>query len=594
MPKFLKILLGSCLGTILGLGLLFFIGFLIIVGAASSGDEKPSVAANSILELDMGTIPELTNNVQPSGGFSFELEMDDVLGIHDVIRAIKKAKTDDNIKGIYLNSMAAPGGISKLRLLRSALVDFREDGKFVTSYASNYDQTAYFLATAGDEIYMGPQGILDMRGLGAERMFYKGAMDKMGVKMDIFWAGDFKSATEPYRRTNMSEQSKLQTRQYLSAMWKYMSEDIATARGITPEQVTAYANNMSGWDEGRAKELGLVDGVWRQTEMEAHLRELVGFEEGDKLEKIGVAEYFSARLNKLKGRGDEVAVLFAEGGIINGEGVEGNIGDNKYVDELERLANDDDVKAVVLRVNSGGGSASASENIWYAAEQLKAAGKPFVVSMGAVAASGGYYIAAGADSIYAEPTTITGSIGVFMMFPILKELTEDKMGLTTDTVNITRNANAFSPFRGLGEEEKALLKRRSEAIYDIFLERVSEGRGIPLEDVKKLAGGRVYAGDRALEIGLVDRLAGLDEAIAGAAALADLTEDEYSVGEYPRIGSQLERLLKQLLGEDAVGNLAESTIREQLGNENYQHLQVLKAATEMREPQARLTETVKF
>ena len=596
MSNFFKVFFGSCLGVVVGLGVLMFLVVAGIAGIAGSSEQKPTVSANSILELELAVVPELTNNVPSGGGLAdFELDPDPVLGVHDLIRTIEKAKTDDDIKGIYLNSSFAGGGITKLRMIREALNDFRSDGKFVVSYAPFYDQSAYYLATAGDEIYLGPLGAVDMRGLGAERMFYKNMLDKVGVKMEVFWAGDFKSATEPFRRTEMSDSSKLQTRQYLGAMWGYMVDDIAASRNITPRAVRDYADDMTGWEEQRAVDAKLVDGVMRRSEVDARLHELVGFEADKKLKTISQEDYFAARLRPLKGRGDEVAVLYAEGNIVDGKGSQGGIGDKKYVEEIEKLMNDDDVKAVVLRINSGGGSASSSENIWYAMENLKAAGKPFVVSMGNVAASGGYYIAAGADSIFAEPTVITGSIGVFMMFPLAKELLNDKLGITTDTVNISRNANAFSPFRALGEEERALLERRTEGIYQTFLERVAEGRGMSVEEVRRLAGGRVYAGDRALEIGLVDRLAGLDAAIASAAGLAGLGDDDYSVGEYPRIKPPLEQLLEDLLGSDAAGGgFAEAAVRDQLGEEAYRHYQFLKETTEMRTPQARLTEIVSF
>lgn len=595
MSNFFKVFFGSCFGVIFGLGALMFLVVAGFASLASSGEQKPTVEANSILELDLSTVPELTNNVQPSGGLEDLVNDEDVLGVHDIIRVIERAKDDDDVKGIYLNSSFAGGGMTKLRLIREALEDFKADGKFVVSFAPFYDQTAYYLATAGSEIYMGPLGAVDMRGLGAERMFYKNMLDKIGVKMEVFWAGDFKSATEPFRRDNMSEESKLQTRQYLSAMWGYMVDDIAAGRGIDPATVREYADDMTGWQDQVAVDKKLIDGIWRRSEVDARLHELVGFDEDKKLKTISMEDYFGARLKKLKGRGEEVAVLFAEGSIVDGKGDIGEIGDKKYVEEIEKLINDDDVKAVVLRVNSGGGSASSSENIWYAMEELKAAGKPFVVSMGSVAASGGYYIAAGADSIFAEPSVVTGSIGVFMMFPLAQEMLNDKLGITTDTVNISRNANAFSPFRELGEEERDILKRRTEMIYNTFLERVAEGRDIPVARVREIAGGRVYSGERALEIGLVDRLAGLDEAIASAAALANMSEDDYSIGQYPAIKSPLQRLLEDLLGEDAVGgSFAEATLREQLGEEAYQHYMFLKETTEMREPQARLTEIVNF
>ncbi|SER39900.1 signal peptide peptidase SppA [Neolewinella agarilytica] len=595
MSNFFKILLGSCLGTAIALIAMFFIGFSAIVGLASSGEQKPKVEANSILTLDLASVPELTGNAPLDGGFGFDFDTDEVVGLHDVVRSIEKAKTDDNIKGIYLSSMTNGVAYTSLRTVRQALEDFRESGKFVVSYAPLYEQRAYYLASAADEVYMGPLGAVDFRGLGAEIPFYKNMLDKVGIKFEIFYAGDFKSATEPYRRTEISDNNRVQTRQYLEGLMKYMLQDIGASRNIDPAQLRTYADEITGWKDQAAVEAGLIDGIKRRTEVDARLHELVGFDMDQKLKTIDLQDYFEARMKKLKGGGSsEVAVLIAEGSIVDGKGDLGAIGDKKYVDEIERLTEDDDVKAVVLRVNSGGGSASSSENIWYAAEQLKAAGKPFVVSMGDYAASGGYYVAAGADSIFAEPTTITGSIGVFMMFPIVKELMNDKIGINFDTVNTARNSNAFSTFRGLGDEERTVLKARTEMIYNTFLQRVADGRDIPLGTVKEIAGGRVYTGERAIEIGLVDRLGGLDEAIRSAANLASLESDDYSVGHYPRIKPPLEQLIEDLLGEDAAKGFGNAALKDQLGEENYEYFQLIRETTRAQGAQARMTEMVKF
>ncbi|MFT6000273.1 MAG: protease-4 [Neolewinella sp.] len=595
MSNFFKILFGSCLGTLLALGGLFVIGISAVAGLASSGEQKPAVENNSILKLDLTQVPELTGNVDANSGFSgFELNMDEVIGVHDVIRTIERAKTDDNIKGIYLNSGMQSGGFSKLRLIREALADFKEDGKFVVSYAPFYEQSAYYLSTAADEIYVGPLGVIDFRGIGGEIMFYKGMMEKIGVDVEIFYAGQFKSATEPFRRKNMSDQSREQAREYLGAMFTFMVDDIAEARGLSSADIRSRANTMAGWKGEEAVTSGLIDGIKRRSEVDTRLRELVGFEADEKLKTISHEKYFAARMSKLKGRGNsEVAVLIAEGSIIDGKGANGSIGDTKYVKELERLTEDDDVKAVVLRVNSGGGSASSSENIWYAAEQLKAAGKPFVVSMGSVAASGGYYIAAGADSIFAEPSTITGSIGVFMMFPQDDGLMS-KIGITLDTVNTAKHANGFSPFRPLDEEERAVLQQRTKAIYATFLQRVADGRDIPLERVKEIAQGRVYAGNRALELGLVDRLAGLDEAIASAARMANLDPDDISVGHYPKIKPPLQQLIEDLLGEDVAKGFGNAMLKDQLGDKNYEYFQMMKEVTQSQGVQARMPVKINF
>ncbi|OAV44272.1 signal peptide peptidase SppA [Lewinella sp. 4G2] len=595
MPNFIKILFGSCLGTLLALGVLFFLFFSVIAGLANADKEEPEIKANSLLELDLTTVPELTGN-QPMDQFSFELDSDGALGLHDIVRAIEKAEKDDDIKGIYLNSMTQAGGFTKLRAIREALASFRAAGKFVVSYAPAYEQNAYYLASAGDEVYVGPLGVVDFRGLGAEIPFYKNMLDKIGVRFEVFYAGNFKSATEPYRLTEISDSNRLQTREYLTGLWNMMSEDIAATRNLEPATVRGFANQLTGWRGEEAVEAGLIDGVFRRNEVDARLRERLGLQKHEKIERVSIDDYFDARLKKLKGKDDEVAVLFAEGTIIDGKAEPGGIGDKNYVKVIDKLAEDDDVKAVVLRVNSGGGSASSSENIWYAFEKLKDTGKPLVVSMGSVAASGGYYIAAGADSIFAEPSTITGSIGVFTMFPMVDELMNDKLGINFDTVNTAQYSNAFSPFRPLQEGAKEVLTDRTKMIYETFLDRVAEGRpGMNKEQVRRAAGGRVYTGVRALEIGLVDRLGDLDDAIASAATLAGLDQDDISVGQYPKVKSPIEQLIETYLGEDALPpSVGASVVRKQLGEQNYQHFELLRDMSQMNKAQCRLPVVINF
>ncbi|MEM9526152.1 MAG: S49 family peptidase, partial [Bacteroidota bacterium] len=303
MSNFFKILFGSCLGTIVGLGVLFFLGISIFAGIAGSAEQKPTVSANSIMTLDLSVVPELTGNtpLDPGFGFNLELDMDEVLGLHYIVCTIEKAKEDDDIKGIYLNSMYQAGGFTKLRIIREALTDFRSSGKFVLSYAPAYDQSAYYLASAGDEVYMGPLGAVDFRGFGADIPFYKEMMDKVGVRFEVFYAGDFKSATEPYRRTNMSDENRLQTRQYLTALWEYQIADVAESRELSEAKVRSFANEVTGWKDQVAVDAGLVDGIKRRSEVDERLHELVGFEEDKKLNKISIEKYFSAKMKKLRG-----------------------------------------------------------------------------------------------------------------------------------------------------------------------------------------------------------------------------------------------------------------------------------------------------
>ena len=593
MPNFLKILLGSCLGTLIALALLVVIGVSVVGGLAANSQDKPEVVSNSILTLDLQGLPELSGNAQDDDPFA-ALKGEEKLGLHDVVRAIEAAADDDNIKGIFLNDGVTGVPFTTLRTLRQAIVDFKASGKFVVSFSPYYDQSAYYLGSAADEIYVGPLGVVDFRGLGAEIPFLKNALDQAGIKFEIFYAGDYKSATEPLRRTSISPQNREQTKIFLEDLFGVMIDDIAAGRNIDRAALRTAADSITGWRDQEAVSAGLIDGIRHRGEIDRLLHEKVGFDEDEKLRSIDVSEYYAAKLSKLTGGDDEVAVLIAEGGIVDGSGDIGGIGDKKYVNEIEKLRKDDDVKAVVLRVNSGGGSASSSENIWYAIEQLKAAGKPVVVSMGDYAASGGYYIAAGADSIFAEPTTITGSIGVFVTFPIVRELMEDKIGINFDTVNTAANANAFSPFRELGDDERRLLNIRTQSIYGTFVGRVAEGRGLPVERVREIAGGRVYSGIEARKIGLIDAFGGLDEAIASAAGLAGMEADDYSVGHYPRMKPALEALIEELVGSDDDNQVVNGVIKQQLGARNYEHFQLMRDLTRAREPQARLPLVLTF
>ena len=443
---------------------------------------------------------------------------------------------------------------------------------------------------------MGPLGVVDFRGLGVEIPFYKNLLDKVGIRIEVFYAGNFKSATEPLRLTEISDSNRLQTREYLSEIWKMMSDDVAASRNLPAATVRSLANNLAGWKDQMAVDAGLVDGIYRRGEVDARLHELLGTEADKKIRAIDMDDYFAARLKKIKGGEDQVAVLFAEGSISDGKADPGGIGDKNYVAEIDKLAEDDDVKAVVLRVSSGGGSASSSENIWYAFEKFKATGKPFVVSMGTVAASGGYYIAAGADQIFAEPSTITGSIGVFMIFPIVSELMNDRIGINFDTVNITQHANAFSPFRPLSKDARDVLKSRTSMIYETFLDRVAEGReNMTREEVRRYAGGRVYTGQKALEIGLVDELGDLDDAIASAAALAGLDAEEVSIGQYPKLKSPIEQLIETYLGEDALpDNVSAKMVRGQLGEEAYAQFKLLRDMSRVEKAQCRLPVVINF
>lgn len=595
MSRFLKIVLGSCLGSLIAVVMVPLILISVFASKASSvaGESKPVVKANTILYFDMEKgIPELTGNIAISG---FDFENKEAIGLHDLIRALKEAAKDDNIKGLYLRNMSVPAPLTTSRALRNAVLEFKESGKFVLAYAPYYEQSGYYLASTADKVYLGPLGIVDFRGLGAEVPYFKNALDKAGIKMEVFKVGDYKSAVEPFLRSDMSPENREQTKIFLEDLFGTMLADISRDRGISVAKLRQAADEMAGWKDEAAMTDGLVDGILTQTEIDRLLHDQLGLDYDKSLTTMSVDDYFRARLSALKGGKQEIAVLIAEGSIVDGKGDAGSIGDKKYVKEIDKLTKDKDVKAVVLRVNSGGGSASSSENIWYAMERLKEAGKPVVVSMGDYAASGGYYIAAGADKIIAEPTTITGSIGVFTTFPILKELMNDKIGINFDTVNTSRNSTALSTFQDITPEQRAVLTSRSGYIYQQFMQRVADGRKMPVKRVEEIAGGRVYSGNDALDLGLVDELGSLDEAVLAAADLAGLGED-YQAKLYPGIKPALERFIEDLLGmggDDDI-RLSDRVLRQELGEEYFQHYRLLRDMSQAQGVQARLPLVVRF
>ncbi|MEL6392799.1 MAG: signal peptide peptidase SppA [Bacteroidota bacterium] len=590
--SFFRLVFASCLGTAIALLLLFFLGAGLVGNLLAPTEEVAPVTANSILRLDLPVeLPELTGNTVNT---SFSLDNRSEPGLYDIMRTIRTAAKDDNIKGIYLSQSAINAQPASIRQLRDELLKFRETGKFIISFSPNYFQAGYYLASAADEVYLGPMGLLDFRGLGAEIAFLKPMLDKIGVNFEVFYVGDYKSATEPLRQAEISAENREQTKEFLEDIFAEIVADIAESRNLSAAEVRNHAAKITGWREAELLNSGLIDGISQRVEVEAKLRQRLGLSSNQRINSIGLIDYYNSRISPQNGGSDQVAVIVAEGTIVDGQGTYGSIGDRRYVELIQQAQRNDKVKAVVLRVNSGGGSASASENIWAAIEDLKAAGKPFVVSMGDVAASGGYYIAAGADSIFALPSTITGSIGVFNVFPVATELMNDRIGINFDTVNTTPYANAFSPFQGLSQTEKDLFKERAQIVYDQFMARVAEGRGLDRDYVGEIARGRVYAGRKAQDIRLVDRMGDLDEAIASAAGLAGLGSD-YSVGFYPRMGQPYERLIEELLGVDSdQRDFSARILREQLGDNAYEHFELLRELTQSQGIQAKLPLIINF
>ncbi len=566
MSQFVKFLFASCLGTALALGLLTFIGFSWIAGLASTATEKEAVSIrpNSVLELDFKQpIPEKTNNL-PMEPFDFDNEQ--ILGLTDMVAAIHRAKEDADIKGIYLNGSQLVAGKATTTTLRQAIADFKTSGKFVISYASFYSQGAYYLASVADSVLMSPQGAVDFRGYSSMVPFYKGMLDKLDVQMRIFYCGKYKSATEPFRLDKMSAESKMQTREYLTVLNDILMQDIAASRNIPEAELRQIADRFDGFSGEKSVRTRLVDRLVYEDEVYTMLRKKLGINEKDKLNRIGLADYFKSRGKKLDvSVKDKIAVIYAEGTIFDGsKGQAGDIYDGEYMKMIRKIRQDDNIKAIVLRVNSPGGSSLSSDNILRELDLCKKAGKPIVVSMGDVAASGGYYISCHADSIFAERSTITGSIGVFGMIPILEKTMRNKLGITYDTVRTGKYSNFGTPFFDFSAEEAALIQGRVDGIYQDFLSKVAVGRKRTPEQINEIAQGRVWTGQKAKEIGLVDDIGGLDRALASAAKLAGI--EKYRTTEFPRTKSGMEQLIDKFTNKkDRDDSVKSWLVREELG-----------------------------
>jgi len=541
--------MASCLGVLLAGIALFGILFMVGASAASSAMNKKSVVkTNSVLKLTLkDPIPELTGNAPSTGGF--ELETKKVVGLHDLIAALEHAKTDDKIKGLLLDVSSVGTGRAGASNLRDAIIDFKESGKFVYAHSTYYTQGTYYLASVADKLYVHPLGGVDFLGFAATIPFLKDMLDRLEIDMQVFYAGQFKSATEPYRRYNMSEQAKLQTREYLEGLYKIYLNDISESRGISTQQLSEIADNYLLRNADDAVNYKMVDGKKYWDEILTMLKDDLGLDEDDKINATSLRTYARDHVSKtdftIK---DRIAVVYMEGTIVDGQGEVGSVGGDKYAKIIRKLRQDDKVKAIVVRVNSGGGSGLASDIMWRELELAKAAGKPYVASMGDVAASGGYYVACNADTIYAEPNTITGSIGVFAMIPSLEDMLKDKVGVTFDTVKTGPYAHGLTPFFDISPAEGKILQSGVEEFYEIFLKRVSDGRGMTRDQAHEIAQGRVWTGEKAMDIKLVDAMGGLDDALATAANLAGLTQ--YRVAEYPKIKDQFERILDELQNKD--------------------------------------------
>lgn len=556
MRQFFKFVFASCLGVFLAFVLVFVVLFsimgVLVSGLSTAKPEKISPNSALLVELNQ-MIPEKTDNV-PLNPFAFKQES--VLGLHDIVELIQKAADDKNIKLLYLNLNSSGLGNVTARNLREAILQFKESGKPVIAYAHAYSQSNYYLASAADKIYLNPIGNVSFEGFGVIIPFFKNMLDKLGIEMQVYYAGQFKSATEPFRYDKMSEQNRLQTKEFLDQMYRVFLSDISTSRNLSIDSLHQIADQYLSRNADSALALGLIDGIKYEDEVIDELKSLIGLNTDDKLKLVSLNTYFTAnpKTDLTERSKSKVAVVYAEGEINDGAETPGEVNGDQYVKILRKINKDKNVKAVVLRINSPGGSVLASERILRELQLIKDKNIPVVVSMGDVAASGGYYIACASDKIFAESNTITGSIGVFTLLPNVQKLMNQKLGITFDTVKTNKYATSFNALYKLNADESEIIQKDVEKIYERFLTIVSNARSMDKNAVHEIAQGRVWTGSKAKEIGLVDEIGGLQEALNYAAQLAEI--DSYKITSFPRTKDPLEQLLEQLTsksGDDILG-----------------------------------------
>ena len=559
------------------------IGAMCIVGMIASGSSAKDVSENSVMVLNMsGMLDERSES-----SFMDELNGGTVgtIGLDDVLEAIGKAKDNDKIKGIYIEAgMLSADSYASLAAIRNALLDFKKSGKWIVAYGDVYTQGTYYVASVADKVFLNPSGQIDWHGISSQPVFLKGLMAKFGVKMQLAKVGTYKSAPEMYTADKMSDANREQVTAYVNGIWQNVCKAVSESRKISVEQLNAYADNFITLNDPKDfVKYKFVDKLIYTDQIDAEINKLLKQDADDNINTVSLAEMKVVKSKEEKG--EEIAVYYAYGNIVdNATGGmlsnEHNIVSKTVCDDLKALMDDDDVKAVVLRINSGGGSAYASEQIWHYVEMLKKE-KPVVVSMGGMAASGGYYISSGANWIVAEPTTLTGSIGIFGMFPDFSGLLTEKLGVKFDEVKTNKHSAFGTPARPFNEEEMRYLNNYIDRGYALFRSRVAQGRKMKVEQVEKIAQGRVWLGQDALKVKLVDELGGLDKAVAKAAQLAKLKE--YHTAAYPGKTSWVDQLLNNLSGESYINTQA----RQALG-EYYEPFMLMKDINNQSAIQARI------
>lgn len=537
MKDFFKVMLATVAGLVLFSIITTVLSVISLVGIAAIGSTKTEVKPNSVYHLVLNGA--ITDRVSENPLAMLSEDMNQGLGLEDILSSIEKAEKNENIKGIYLDIKTIETSYATIQEIRDALIEFKESGKFVIAYADNYTTGLYYLASAADKIYMNTQGVIDWRGMSGQTVFFKDLLDKLGVRMQIFKVGTYKSAVEPFTTMEMSPASREQTMCYINSIWNNILDAVTAERNISREQLLAYADNgLLMIDTEESVKCGMIDSVLYKNDMDKVLASMLQLEEGKKPAKLSHSKMLDITDSDIKSlAADKIAVYYAEGDIVD-QGKKGIVS-GKVAKDLRELREDDDVKAVVLRVNSGGGSAFGSEQMWYEVEQLKAV-KPVVVSMGDYAASGGYYISCAANYIIAQPATLTGSIGIFGMVPEVEKLAR-RLGVAMETVSTNKLGGMDNLAKPMNSDAKALMQLNINQGYELFVKRCADGRGMTTDAIKAVAEGRVWTGEDAIEIGLVDALGGIDDAVAKAKELAGAADA--IVTTYPEKKSVFEEYL---------------------------------------------------
>lgn len=585
MKDFIK----SVLATMVGIfGFFIVMGVLTmmsIIGMVASSSAAQNVEENSVFVLNLsGTISDQgTDN--PLSLFTGDDSQS--TGLNNILSAIKKAKTNDDIKGIYIEAGALITNYATLQEIRNALADFRKSGKWIVAYGDYYTQGAYYVASVANKVYINPKGIVDWHGIGAQTMFYKDFMAKFGVKCEVVKVGTFKSATETFTEEKMSDANRLQTQTFINGTWQNICTAVSKRRGISIDSLNSYADSYLALQSTEMlMKAKMVDGMMYSDKVKDAVKKMMKLEKDDDIAQLTLSDMLNVKDEKVEG--DKIAIYYASGDIVQDPKAATMFGNNDYIasrkvcKDLEDLMNDDDVKAVVVRINSGGGDAYASEQMWHQMSELRKV-KPVVVSMGDYAASGAYYMSAPASWIVAQPNTLTGSIGIFAVIPDFSGLVTTKLGVRFDEVKTNRNSTFGNLMaRPFNAEETAMLQASVNRGYNLFRQRVADGRHLTIESVEKIAQGRVWLATDALNIKLVDQLGGIDEAVKKAAQLAKLKE--YYTSDYPAAASWMDNLLNSM---SSSGTYLDAQLRQTLG-ELYQPFTVLRSIDKREAIQARI------